>query len=241
MASKRVRRDIEALSQASDLSLMPPKGWRKAPVTEAEARADRNGSICSFFSRVSAPPLDAALPVKKRGRPPKATTTRGQKAHPNGPEEITASPVGGESVEPAASASGMPTAAAQEEPAPKPKVPRTNWSKAANLARLTKALDDWRNKTGSLLSDMPEMSLHSFARCVGITKSLLHGYLHSDPTKRKSLGASVGRHSLITPQVQEFVVHVLRRRDRGNDGMSNSEAASMVVDLEPKLSTIQVG
>ena len=201
---------------------MPPKGWRKAPVTVADARKTGNGSICSFFSPVTEL-RDAALPAKKRGRPPKATKTRGKKVSAATPSATTA------------------TITPPPPPKPAPKETRVNWSKPENLARLTKALDDWRNKTGPFLNDMPEMSLHSFGRCVGIPKSVLYAYKHPDPKKRRELGAHAGRPALVGGEVQEFVVDVLRRHDRGNEGLSNQEAASLIVDLDPKLKTSQVG
>ena len=64
--------------------------------------------------------------------------------------------------------------------------------------------------------------------------------MHSDPSKRQALGSQVGAKPLINEKSAVFVVDVLRRRDRGNEGFSNIEAASMVVDLHPELTSRQV-
>jgi hypothetical protein len=183
-------------------------------------------SICSFFPPASEV-REARLPAKKRGRPPKAMKT----GRP--PKAATAAT-------PASSTRTTEVPASRAASVPAPKETRVNWAKPENAQRLEKAMHDWEDKSGPFLSDMPEMAMHTFARCVGIPKSVLHGYMHPDPNKRKSLGAHVGRPALLKPEVQGFVVDVLRRRDRGNEGMGNQEAASMIVDLIPNVTTLQV-
>ena len=205
---------------------MPPKGWKKAPRTAADARVEGNGSICSFFTPVSEH-REACLPAKKRGRPSKAAKHQDAR-HPGRKEQSV-------SERPAIPAASESSVAVQT----KAKETRTNWGAPANLARLSKAMDDWRDKTGPFLSDMPEMARHSFAKCVGIPNSVLHKYMHADLTKRTTLGSHAGRPSLLKPLVQSFVVDVLQRRDRGNEGLTNQDAASMIVDLEPALTTKQ--
>ena len=56
---------------------MPPKGWRKPPQTVAQAQGAGLSLLTRFFHK-PAVPLEAELPAKKRGRPPKEET-RGRK------------------------------------------------------------------------------------------------------------------------------------------------------------------
>ena len=116
----------------------------------------------------------------------------------------------------------------------------TDWSKPENLERLTVAVDDWLNRTGEWLSLTPGMSLHMYCRCVGVSKSTLHGYVHPDTSKRTPLGSHKGAPSLVKPELQEFVVDVVRRRDRGNEGLTNRDTAEMIQDLVPEFTTEQV-
>ena len=119
------------------------------------------------------------------------------------------------------------------------KLKRTNWGKGDNLVKLTKAKDDWLNKTGSLLSEAPDMSMWLYAKRVGIPLTTLHGYACPDDTKRQLLGSSAGKPALIDAGTQQFAVDVLRRRDRGNDGMNARESVDMIHDLMPELSRLQ--
>ena len=58
-------------------------------------------------------------------------------------------------------------------------------------------------------------------------------------SKRQVLGSSAGKPSLLNDNTKEFCVDVLRRRDRGNDGMNLREATDMAHDLAPALSRAQ--
>ena len=55
---------------------------------------------------------------------------------------------------------------------------RVNWSQGEDAKRLQAAVADWDHKSGEWLSLTPSMSLHMYARCVGISKTVLHTSTH---------------------------------------------------------------
>ena len=128
---------------------MPPKGWRKPPQTEAQARGAGLSLLTRFFKK-PAVPMEAELPAKKRGRPPK-DETRGRKRGADG------------------EASAVPST---REPCSVPVDPepvetrlittRVNWSQGEDAKRMQAAVEDWNNKTGEWLSLTPGMSLHMY-------------------------------------------------------------------------------
>ena len=73
-----------------------------------------------------------------------------------------------------------------------------------------------------------------------VPKSVLHAYTHSDPAKRRKLGTHAGKPTVIDAEVQQFAVDVICRRDRGNEGLSNRDAAELLHDLAPELKLEQV-
>ena len=205
---------------------MPPKGWRKPPQTVAQAQGAGISLLTRFFHK-PAVPLEAELPMKKRDRPPKEET-RGRKradgeAFVLSTQEYDSLPVD------------------YPEPVETRLVTtRVNWSQGDDAERLQAAVEDWDHKTGEWLSLTPSMSLHMYARCVGISKSVLHKYTHSDPSKRTKLGSHAGKPTLLSEEVQQFGVDVLVRRDRGNEGLNNRAAAELFHDLAPALKLRQV-
>ena len=228
---------------------MPPKGSKKSPLSAEQAKASGLSLMTRFFTPPAAQLLpecevlpDSMIPLKKRGRPQKAET-RGR------PSINAATPPGASIVVNVLELSVM-SASFDTPPADHGCTPpevketqrtkHTDWSKPEHLERLTIAVDDWLNKTGEWLSLTPGMSLHMYCGCVGISKSTLHGYVHPDSTKRTQLGSHKGAPSLVKPEVQEFAVDVVRRRDRGNEGLTNRDTAEMIQDLVPHLTTQQV-
>ena len=199
---------------------MPPKGSRKLPMSEEGALVQGSTSLHSFFQKVpkSGRPLGsvhkARGPPKKRPLPPPASYTPAVQTLPSFPEPPVLTV--------------------------KVKESRINWAVGDHLKKLTEAVNDWLNKTGELLVADPKMSMHAYAARVGIAKSTLHIYCTTDLTKRRQLGAHAGHPSLVTHGEQEFVVDVLRRRDRANDGMNPREAMDMLQDLKPELKKQQV-
>ena len=57
------------------------------------------------------------------------------------------------------------------------------------------------------------------------------------PEKRRPLGSGVGgsaKEKAVSADTPEFLVDVMRRRDRGNDGMNRSECLDMLQDLHTR-------
>ena len=84
------------------------------------------------------------------------------------------------------------------------------------------------------------MSMYEFSKRVRIPSSTLHSYAHANASQRQRLGSSAGKPAIVNDETAQFAVDVLRRRDRGNDGMNHREAIDMVHDLMPMLSRKQV-
>ena len=61
------------------------------------------------------------------------------------------------------------------------------------------------------------------AAMVKIPYTTLAKYLCSDKSKRKVVGCGVGPASLLDGGARQFVADVVRRKDRGNDGMSRRD------------------
>lgn len=223
--------------------------------------------INSFFAPLPPPPKRGRPPgsrVERRGRPQGLGVPRTSAAGGNNREEEPArGPSEREAVlfaaEPEQEQVDRPAASAtvtepeekdddqeeegEEEPARKMRaagLKRTNWSKGDDLKRLTTAVDNWLQKQGELLSADPNMSLHTYAKRVNIPKATLGHYIHPDPSKRRRLGSQAGQPSLVDSETQKFLVDVMRRRDRGNDGMNRREAVAMLQDLKPDLSRQQL-
>ena len=202
---------------------MPPKGCRKPPQTEGQAQSAGLSLLTSFFKK-PAGPREAELPAKKRGRPSKEET-RGRK------REATFLPTQESAVLPVDHPEPVKTRLVTT---------RVNWSQGEDAKRLQAAVADWDHKSGEWLSLTPSMSLHMYARCVGISKTVLHKYTHPDPERRQQLGSHAGNPTLVNAEVQQFAVQVLCRRDRGNEALSNRDAAELLHDLVPTLKLEQV-
>jgi hypothetical protein len=140
----------------------------------AQAQANGNVGLSRRFTPAPQPnrPGRPSLPIKKRG-----------------PKPVVAEPV---TAELSNAAVVMGAAALPVQPVPAVtasiKSMRVNWSKGDALERLTKAKEDWLNKSGDLLAAQPDMSLTEFSRRVGIPSSTLHTYAHSNVSQRQQLG-----------------------------------------------------
>ena len=177
---------------------------------------------------------DAEIPLKKRGRPKAFVPRPGRPAQLHAPTDC-----------PTASVSSTPAppddgGSVERPEAKRPKEKRTDWSAPENVARLRDAVDNWDNKTGEWLSLNRDMSFCMYSRCVGIPMGTFYGYAQPNVAKRIQLGSRAGKPSLISSEAQNFAVDVLRRRDRGNEGMNNRDAAEMIHDLVPNLKLEQV-
>ena len=110
---------------------------------------------------------------------------------------------------------------------------RQNWGSGENLARLAKARDDWDAKTGPHLEAEPTMPMTRYAVLVDIPYATLNKYCCKDLGKRQQLGVSVGTQPLFDSKEQQFAVDVIRRHDRGNDGLSRRECIDVLANLKP--------
>jgi hypothetical protein len=75
---------------------------------------------------------------------------------------------------------------------------------------------------------------------VEIPYNTFQKYLRGKEDSRIIIWYALGRPRLITKEDAPFVVDVLARKDRANEGLSMAEALSMIQDVLPKLSREQV-
>ncbi len=188
----------------------------KALKTPSGAKADGCALITSFFSvkrkRGRKTLEGTAGPKPKRGRPPRAA----------GDAKVvkTSSPpkLGEKTVEAAAPS-------------------RTNWSKGANLVKLRAAVQEWDCKSARCTTSTSQAN---FAKLVDIPLGTLKNYIQDDLSQRRKLGVGVGKPSIISVDKQKFMVDVVRRRDRGNDGLSNAAVVEALGELVPTTSRDQI-
>eukprot|EP00966_Prymnesium_polylepis_P331768 7387342-Prymnesium_polylepis.1 len=154
-------------------------------------------------------------------------------------------------------AAAAPTRAAPAQPTPKaPAAPvaataktsgggkgtRVNYSIGKPLQQLTTAVDDWLNKKGTFLAE-ESMTLARFCAIVDIPMPTFKKYVCKDEAKRQMVGCGVGgahgTGTMLLPDTEQFVVDVLRRRDRANDGLGRRGGIQLVQDLQPELTAQQ--
>ena len=180
--------------------------------------------MTSFFQKPPPPPRrvgrPAGLPPKKRGRPAAASSSSDAAASETLPRPA---PTVDEEPAPSAAASVRPMGKRDAAEMVGAKLRRTNWSHGEALERLTKAVEDWDAKSFSHLPEVPKMTLTRYADLVGIPYPTLAHYCCEDRGKRKQLGKSVGKPSLFSDEEKQFAVDVIRRHDRGNDGLNKRE------------------
>ena len=199
----------------------------KPPVPDEKTRFINN-----FFPKLPPPPRvgrPAVLPPKKRGRPPAESSKTQRPAASSSPPPATSEPGAASS---SSSILGKRAAATLVGT----KLKRTNWSTGEHLERLTKAVENWDAKTGEFLTQDPTLSLIKYAELAGISYQTLAAYACKDVGKRKALGKSVGKKPLFGAAEQQFSVDVIRRHDRGNDGLDKRACVDVLHDLRPELS-----
>ena len=183
--------------------------------------------ISDFFLKPPPPPkVGRPLgPAKKRGRPPESLESPEPTPAPQPGREVEAVATGAPSLGKRAAATLIGT-----------NLKRTNWGKGEALQRMTEAVTDWDGKTGTFLVANPTMALKQYAKCVNIPYQTLVDYCSADKDKRKLLGSSVGKPPLFSVEDQQFAVDVIRRHDRGNDGLNKRECVDKLHDMKPELS-----
>ena len=240
----------EPLGAAPAWPPMPPplKAW-----SPAQAQAEGCGSITNFFKPPPPVPRRPGRPQgsrsKKRGRPADAPDPRSQPTtaaatrSPSPPAAPVAAPAAavGRSGAEQTSAEPAPASAAARKPAAAASKAKTriNWSTGEMFEWMQRAVDEYRNKEGRWLSE-PDMTISRFCGLVEIPEFTFRKYVGGSEDKRRVLGASVGPPALLDADTeQHFSMDVLRRRDRGNDGMDKRKAVDMINDLRPSLSRKQ--
>ena len=193
------------------------------PVADSRARP-----ITSFFSRPPPPPqIGRPLgPPKKRGRPRQLTETADPEV-----AQLPSPPPAPASASAASASFGKREAAATLGV----KLQRINWGAGKALEQMTEAVKNWDVKTGPHLEHDKALSLRRYAVCVGIPYDTIQGYVCKDIGKRKQLGAHVGQPSLFSESQKQFAVDVVRRHDRGNDGLDKRKIVDLMHDLKPDL------
>jgi hypothetical protein len=117
---------------------------------------------------------------------------------------------------------------------------RVNWSSGAPLEKLEEAVKEWdENGPLSLDENDEKMSKCAYAHSVAIPYHTLYKYINDDKSKRRSLGASVGRQRIVPVETSELLAQCAARADRGNDGKSRKEMIDLLQDVQPELSREQ--
>jgi hypothetical protein len=121
----------------------------------------------------------------------------------------------------------------------KVKKARANYSSGEALKKLTTAVNEWNAGTGRALdSNGEKRGLVEFSNLFDIPFNTFRKYVHPDPEKRREVGKSLGRPSLLTKGNQGFISDALARLDRAKD-RSDLSGAILVQDISPHLSRSQ--
>jgi hypothetical protein len=207
-----------AVLMEPDCSEPTKKRHRAGTWSEDQREAKGFTAITQFFSPPPKPGRPAGLPPKKRGRPV-SSGAQAQHTTPAATASAPATPAIEVALAPppkrarsAAEGASIDAQAAAAAAAPKAKATRVNWSVGEPLERLTKAVADYDNKTGTW-NDEEGMSLRRFAKLVGIPIGTLSKYICEDKGKRLPLGSCVGPNmpQQLDKDSQQFVVDVMRR------------------------------
>ena len=112
-----------------------------------------------------------------------------------------------------------------------------NWGKGEHCDLLEKVIDGWLNKTGKEIYDDNDEEIADwrvFVNKLGVPQSTLYKYINPNESKRCKLGDGArGEKSVLSCDNVTFVGNVLSRTDRGNTGMSTTEAIDMITKLKP--------
>ena len=154
---------------------------------------------------------------KKRGRSKKASSKAGRKkSNNNGSNED--------------SNVNQPSIVDEEEIAKKV-IHRTNWSEGNNLIILENAVAEWYAHPSSA-------SLRNFAKSKQIPFTTFQRRVNDKHPI--AVHARPGRPALISKEDGQFMVDVLRRKDRANDGEGVGGAVELLEQMRPDLSRQQI-
>lgn len=101
---------------------------------------------------------------------------------------------------------------AQPKPPPAKQAPakttRTNWGKGENLKKMTAAVEGWDNNSEQKRE--AEGDIKRYAALVEIPLDTFKKYVCADKSKRRKLGASAGKLSLVDEQTAQTIVDTVR-------------------------------
>lgn len=112
-----------------------------------------------------------------------------------------------------------------------------NWNAPENAARIQEAADNWKNKTGEWLEENKKLSFNRYTKLVGIPRRTLEREIKSEKPVNHAPGRPAD--TLLTKFQQQFLVDMIRRRDRANDGMPVIEVIDKILQLNPNLKNKQ--
>ena len=115
---------------------------------------------------------------------------------------------------------------------------RETYGEGAGLEKMTTAVNDWHEKKGRYEEDVP-MPMSRYCALVDIPEETFRKYVCTDPGKRRKLGSQPGPSRLVSKDASQFVVDVMRRKDRADDGMNRRESIDLLQDLQPELTRKQ--
>jgi hypothetical protein len=210
-----------------------------------EAERRKNLTISAMFKSLDPPKPAVGRPPKKRRLPPCANPTTpvvvqphcdatpGEGAPTTGQTLLNEAPLPAtpQVATPAPLATGGTAQTVQR----KVKSRRTVWGAGDNLVKLTGAVQKWDATVAEDLERPEEhcKRMQRYSLEVSIPFETFRKYACADKNKRRALGKTVGRPQVINDNNSQFVVDVMRRKDRGNDGMNRGSAIDMLHDLQP--------
>ena len=122
-------------------------------------------------------------------------------------------------------------AAASTAKAPGVKKCRTNWSLKENAERMSKAVNGWP----AYKAANPTFSMEGYAKSLNINPVTLSKYISGE----RVLGKGQGRPGILKSDEATFITDVVRRYDRGRDGLTPAGVISLVASVKPNLSEKQ--
>ena len=101
-------------------------------------------------------------------------------------------------------------------------------------------ITEWNGKTSRALNNNKEGHfLTQVWSRVGISYHTMYKYVGKNPEHRHKVGVGVARQCLILPVDQKFVVDVMARKYRENEGLAMSGNIYLIQDIMPNISCVQ--
>lgn len=102
-----------------------------------------------------------------------------------------------------------------------------------------KAVFNWTKKEGNYFdSDGNPRILNIFAPYLEIPPKTFRNCMTIQNSNRRVVGSSVGRKLNLTQSDKKFIISVLVRIDRGNEGKNRMEVIVIVQEINPNLSRV---